>query len=34
MDLLCEDERKGFWSAVFDIVQSTKRPLVFTVNGK
>lgn len=33
VDILFEDE-KGFWAAIYEIIASTKRPIVMTSNGK
>ena len=33
MDILFEEER-GFWSAVYELIATTKRPIIMTCNGK
>ena len=32
VDILFEDE-KGFWAAIYEIIATTKRPVVMTSNG-
>jgi len=33
VDILFEEER-GFWSAVYELIATTKRPIIMTCNGK
>jgi len=33
VDILMEQD-KGFWASVYNILKSTKRPILFTGNGK
>lgn len=34
VDLLFEDEVRGFWIGLYDILSTTKRPVILTTNGK
>ena len=33
VDVLFEEER-GFWSAVYELIATTKRPIIMTCNGE
>ena len=33
VDILFEEER-GFWSAVYEIIAATKRPIIMTCSGE